>query len=90
MSTRTLDWNDVTQAVAAIGAQRPKEYGPTVRQNLDDLLLHIRSTNRPAPTVSPGYWPTFCLTWEAEGARNLQIEVFDDRYEVYLAIPRGC
>lgn len=83
MNTDTDDWADLAKAVATIVDERPDEYEPAVRQNLDELLLVIRSTNRPAPNVSPGYWPTFCLSWEAEEARNLQIEVFEDRYEVY-------
>jgi hypothetical protein len=83
MSGDADDWADVMRAVAAIVDERPAEYAPAVRQCLEDLLLLLRSTNRPAPSVSPGYWPTFCLTWKTEEARNLQIEVFEDRYEVY-------
>jgi len=83
MSIETDDWAETGQAVAEVIAERPDEYGPTVVQNLNDLLRHIQSTNRPAPAVSPGYWPTFCLTWEVEEASNLQIEVFEDRYEIY-------
>ncbi|ALL11919.1 hypothetical protein [Caulobacter henricii] len=83
MSTDTDDWAMVTRAVAEIIAERPDEYLPTVRQNLEDLLLHIRRTNRPAPSVSPGYWPTFCLEWDVVESSNLLIEVFEDRYEVY-------
>lgn len=77
------DWAAVARVVAEIVGDRPEEYTPAVRRGLDDLLLLVRSSNRPAPTVSPGYWPTFCLTWDAEDARNLEIEVFEDRYEVY-------
>lgn len=33
----------------------------------------------PAPdAVQPGYWPTLCLTWPA-----LEIEIHDDRFELY-------
>lgn len=77
------EWAGVESAIAEIVAARPQEYGTTVRQNLADLLRHIRETNRPAPSVSPGYWPTFQLTWPAAEAPNLEMEVFEDRFEVY-------
>ena len=48
-----------------------------------DLFDLLRSQGRPAPTVGPGYWPTFCVYWAAVGAENLQLEVFGDRVEVY-------
>ena len=83
MSTETDDWAETNRAVAEVIAERPEGYAAMVIQNLDDLLRYLRSTNRPAPAVSPGYWPTFCLTWAVEEARNLEIEVFEDRYEIY-------
>ena len=83
VSTEADEWTALAQKIALIVGERPQEYEPAIRQNLDELLLVIRSTNRPAPAVSSGYWATFCLTWEIEEARNLQIEVFDDRYEIY-------
>ena len=83
MGTGADNWAKVKQAVAEVVAARPDEYAPSVVRNLDDLLAHIQSTNRPAPSILPGYWPTFLVEWEAEEAKNLQIEVCDDRYEVY-------
>ena len=68
---------------AAIIGERPEEYDAATRQNLAELIHLVRSTGRPVPLLSPGYWPTFCITWEIEGSKNLEIEVFDDRYEVY-------
>lgn len=82
MTTGTDDWANVKRTVAEVVAARPDEYAPSVVRNMDDLLAHIQSTNRPAPSILPGYWPTFLVEWEAEESRNLQIEVFDDRYEV--------
>ncbi len=82
MSTGTQDWARVKRAVAEVLAARPDEYAASVVRNLDDLLAHIQKSNRPAPSILPGYWPTFLVEWEAEEAKNLQIEVFDDRYEV--------
>ncbi len=77
------DWARVEAEVKAIIAERPNDYGAVVRQNLAELLELLRATGRPAPYVSPGYWPTFRVTWDAEGAENLEIEVFENRYEIY-------
>lgn len=82
MSTSIDGWAGVKRAVAEVVAARPDEYEALVIQNLDDLLAYIQKSKRPAPSILPGYWPTFLVEWEAEEAKNLQIEVFDDRYEV--------
>ena len=50
MSGDADDWAEVMRTVAAIIDERPDEYTPTVRQGLEDLLLLLRSTNRPAPS----------------------------------------
>ncbi len=83
MSMGIVDWSGVKRTVAEVVAARPDEYAASVVRNLDDLLAYIQRSNRPAPSILPGYWPTFLVEWEAEEAKNLQIEVFDDRYEVY-------
>ncbi|MNU97533.1 hypothetical protein D3C71_876130 [compost metagenome] len=83
MSAGIEDWAGVKRAAAEVVAARPDEYTASVVRNLDDLLDHIQTSNRPAPSILPGYWPTFLVEWEAEEAKNLQIEVFDDRYEIY-------
>ncbi|TFW12050.1 hypothetical protein EGY25_08330 [Brevundimonas intermedia] len=82
MNTGIKDWTAVKRAVGEVVAARPDEYTPAIVGNLEDLLAHIQNSSRPAPSVMPGYWPTFLLEWETEEAKNLQIEVFDDRYEV--------
>jgi len=69
-------------------AERPQDYEGAVIRNLDDLLVHMRSTGGPAPRVQAGYWPTFCLTWETDQTTNFQIEVFEDRYEIYRFFDR--
>jgi hypothetical protein len=77
------DWDRVESEAAAIIGERPAEYDAATRENLSQLLRLIQETRRPAPYLEPGYWPTFCMGWDVEGAENLSIEVFDDRYEVY-------
>ncbi|MDP2212279.1 hypothetical protein [Phenylobacterium sp.] len=77
------DWERVEGEVAAIVSARPDEYDAVTRENLAELLRLIKETRRPAPFLAPGYWPTFRIVWEVKGSENLEIEVFDDRYEVY-------
>lgn len=77
------DWAGAEAEVAAIINARPEQHGPAIRQNLSELLDLLKATHRPAPEISPGYWPTSRITWRLEGSQNLEIEVFDDRYEVY-------
>ncbi len=77
------DWNRVEADRTAIIAARPAEYDEATRRNLSELFDLVRTTGRPAPDLSPGYWPTFRITWDLEGSKNLEIEVFGTRYEVY-------
>jgi hypothetical protein len=77
------EWARVNREVDEVVAERPQEYDPGTLSNLAELLELLRSTRRPAPSISSGYWPTFCVTWGTAVAPNFEIEVFDDRYEVY-------
>lgn len=45
-------------------------------------MMLLRRSGRPAPSIEPGYLPTFVITWDEPEASNLQMEVFDDRVEV--------
>ena len=76
-------WADVRQAVEDVIAERPDEYGAEVRAVMADVLALMEAQDRARPYVGPGYWPTFVLNFDAPGAENLQLEVFDDRIEVY-------
>lgn len=76
-------WAEAEASVQGCIAARPDEYDPATRAVIKDLFDLLRSTGRPAPSVGPGYWPTFCVYWDdAVGAENLQLEVFGDRVEV--------
>jgi hypothetical protein len=76
-------WGRVETEVGAVIRSRPGQYGTRVRASLDALVSFLKATNRPAPSITAGYWATFSLTWSSEEARNLEIEVFEDRYEIY-------
>ena len=82
-NTTPSDWERVEAEIAEIVEARATAFDTATRQNLADLIHELRASSRPAPGLSPGYWPTFRLTWAEAGVDNLEIEVFDDRYEVY-------
>jgi len=77
------EWDRAEAEASAVIEIRPDQYGSSIRENLDRLISFLKVTNRPAPSISGGYWATFSLTWRVEEARNLEIEVFEDRYEIY-------
>ena len=50
---------------------------------MNDILELLQQTGRPAPNIWPGYWPTFCVDWNLPSVKNLKLEVFAGRVEVY-------
>ncbi len=71
-------WRRIGAAVERLAAGTaipPRVTGHTLR-------LAARAAGRwPAPdSVDAGYWPTLCLTWTAPA---LEIEIHDDRFELY-------
>ncbi|HEY0925120.1 hypothetical protein [Brevundimonas sp.] len=76
-------WADVRQTVEEVIAERPDDYGVGVRAIMADVLALMERLDRARPYVGPGYWPTFVLNFDEPGFENLQLEVFDDRIEVY-------
>lgn len=76
-------WADLRQTVEEVIAERPDDYGVGVRAIMADVLALMERLDRARPYVGPGYWPTFVLNFDEPGFENLQLEVFDDRIEVY-------
>lgn len=76
-------WDKVKAEAESVVQARPTQYDSLTLDSLSELLALLAATSRPAPSITPGYWPTSCLTWSVEGTDNLEIEVFPDRYEVY-------
>lgn len=76
-------WADVRQTVEEVIAERPNDYGVGVRAVMADVLALMEKLDRARPYVGPGYWPTFVLSFDEPGFETLQLEVFDDRIEVY-------
>ncbi len=79
----SAEWAAFDAAVSVCVSQRPGEYDAATLAVMSDLQAFMRATGRVVPNVSSGYWPTFCLSFDAPGAENLALEVFGDRVEVY-------
>ena len=79
----TESWAAVEHAIADCVAQRPTEYDPMTLSVMADLLALLKSTDCVKPSIEPGYWPTFLISWPRLAGLNLGLEVFGDRVEVY-------
>jgi len=77
------DWAQAMAQRQAVLDRRPGAFASATLANLDELLALMRDTGRPLPVIGEGYWPTFILEWDASGFETFQIEVFEDRFEVY-------
>jgi len=76
-------WVQVDREIQLVVDERKSDYDPATIANVRDLVATLRSTGRPTPRIGAGYWRTFRVTWTVPGAANLEIEVFEDRLEVY-------
>jgi hypothetical protein len=77
-------WRVFEAEVDAVISERASEYDLATMANVREFGVAMKSAGCAVPFVDPGYWPTFRLTWgNAPGAENLEIEVFEDRFEVY-------
>jgi hydroxyethylthiazole kinase-like sugar kinase family protein len=78
MSGEFSGWDDVQIKVDQLAAGSPDPFNPKTVANARDLLAVCRN-GTPTPTnVAKGYWSTVCFSWI-----GFEIEVFDDRLEVY-------
>jgi len=72
------NWEAVEQTVASSVAESTEQFEPATISNVIDLLRAV-SKQCPIPNaVTKGYWSTIRLCW-----KDIEIEVFDDRYELY-------
>jgi hypothetical protein len=77
-------WDDVSKAVEEVIASVSEPLHPDTRANLNDLLSVCRDKSPFPIGVGKGYWSTIVLWWN-----NFEIEVFEDRLEVYRFSDRG-
>ena len=77
-SGETGNWDRVEVEVKRITAGTSDSFDPDTVSNAHDLLTVCRN-GCPVPTsVAKGYWATVSFSWS-----NFEIEVFEDRLEVY-------
>jgi hypothetical protein len=72
------NWDAVWQAVARSIEDSPEPFAPATISNVRDLLRAIPKTCSIPDGTGRGYWSTIRIWW-----KEIEIEVFDDRYELY-------
>jgi hypothetical protein len=78
------NWEEVEQSIDKVIAGSLVSFDPATISNVRDLFGVIR-TRCPIPeAVGKGYWSTICISW-----KGVEVEVFDDRYELYQFITDG-
>ena len=85
MGLELNDWDGVETEINRIIAESPEPFTPETIANVRDLIGLVRD-RCPIPGVAKGYWSTVQVGWEpwpSGPSHGLEIEVFDDRFEVY-------
>ena len=78
MCGQLSDWDHVRVNVDQLVANSPDPFDANTVANARDLLA-LCDKGTPVPTsVARGYWETVSFSWG-----NFEIEVFEDRLEVY-------
>ncbi len=72
------NWSAVEKEIDAIVALSNETFDPATLANVRDLLVECKGYSRLPSGAGKGYWSTIILWWS-----NLEIEVFDDRFELY-------
>ena len=71
-------WNAAANAVEDILQASQEPFDSRTVANARDLVSVCQSRYRVAQDVRKGYWSTIILSWS-----GLEIEVFEDRFELY-------
>jgi hypothetical protein len=74
----TKGWNTVESDVARIVTKSTVPFDPKTVANTGDLISTCRLVSPLPSQVTKGYWSTVSLSWP-----KFEIEVFEDRLEVY-------
>lgn len=72
------DRGDVEIAAGRVVAESPDPFNPETTQNMQDFISAMPPSCPLPAAVEKGYWSTVRILWE-----TAEIEVFDDRYELY-------
>lgn len=76
------DWDAVEVEIDRIIAESPEPFTPETKANARDFLGLVRGRCF-IPEVFKGYWSTILIEWGDTPRGPLQIEIFNDRLEVY-------
>src|ERR1035441_4536702 len=78
VSGQPSGWDSVEVEVDRVIAESADPFDPDTIANAHDLLM-VGRNGCPVPTsAAKGYWATVSFSWS-----NFEIEVFEDRLEVY-------
>lgn len=73
------DWEEIELATRSLFTENPSLFDSATIRNVHDFLRRAsRSCPLPDGTCK-GYWNTIRILW-----KNAEVEIFDDRYELYL------
>jgi hypothetical protein len=87
MSSKEVDWTDVEAEINRIVADCKDPFDADTLSNVRDLVSFLQG-RCPIPKVSKSYWSAILLDWKETPCGPLQLEVFDDRIEVYRFKPK--
>ena len=79
MSSEFSGWDDVQIRVDQVVADTPDPFDPNTIRNVRDLLAACVNVAPTPRGVGKGYWTTVTFFW----GDDFEIEVFEDRLEVY-------
>ncbi len=72
------EWESVQRAVSQAIEISPEPFAPATIANVHDFIASCRIQCPTPDGVAKGYWSTIAIWWQ-----NLEIEVFEDHYELY-------
>jgi hypothetical protein len=73
-----LSWDLIEKKIERIVSDAQQQFDPNTIANARDLVEICRTTTPIPNSVAKGYWNTISLSWP-----KFEIEVFEDRLEVY-------
>lgn len=76
-----VKWDAIEAAVAQAISTSPEPFAPATIANAGDFVRACRLRCPIPEGVAKGYWTTIRIWW-----KQLEVEVFDDRYELYQFI----
>ena len=77
--TALQDWESAERTVNQSIEFSPEPFAPATIANVHDFVAACRIQCPTPDGIAKGYWSTVQFSW-----KNLEVEIFDDRYELYL------